>query len=689
MREWGRVSVCGLLLCVFGLPTGYATARLEAYGRLPSLEDVALSPDGRELAFVRATGDTRAVVIMSLGEHKVLGGARLGEIKLRYLTWADSDHLLIVTSDTGVRWGFSGESQEWYLLTVYEVSTRKLKAYPTYLPGLNMMNVVAGRIMVRHIGGDTYLFIPGIYLSGGRHKALFKVNLRTGAESALRLGSDATRGWLVDANGEIVAETNYYEQDQQWQLKIRRQGQLVEVQSRQVPIDLPQILGFGPAGDSLLVQDIEDGDPVWRLVSLQDGKLGPPMAERAVMSEPIEDPNTHRMIGGVQVVDEADYVFFDRDLRNRWASIRHAFDGERLKLVSTSADLTKFVVRVEGPKHGYQYQLVDMNQARAISLGKVYDDVDEAMEVRRISYPAADGMKIPAYLTLPSGRSPSRLPLLVFPHGGPAARDTGDFNWWAQAMASQGYAVLQPNYRGSALNWSVVSAGFGEWGRKMQTDLSDGVRYLDKQGIIDPKRVCIVGASYGGYAALAGVTLDPGVYRCAVSVAGISDLKSFLVWVRRRESAGDHIAQRYWDRFMGVQNYKDLTLDTISPIRHIESLDVPVLLIHGHDDTVVPYEQSNAMFGALRKAHKDAQLVTLKKEDHWLSRSETRLQMLQSAMEFIRANNPPDQAPSDLQSADSPQSADRPRAVGSHPAGDSPQASNNPAPPPTRYSAIR
>src|SRR5262249_22277991 len=160
------------------------------------------------------------------------------------------------------------------------------------------------------------------------------------------------------------------------------------------------------------------------------------------------------------------------------------------------------------------------------------------LETKRITYEAADGMKIPAYLTLPAGRPASKLPLVVLPHGGPASRDTADFDWWAQAIAAQGYAVLKPNYRGSTIRQEVLSCGYGQWGRKMQTDLSDGVRYLAKQGVIDPARVCIVGASYGGYAALAGVTIDPGVYRCAVSVAGLSDLKLMLKWVAERDRYG-------------------------------------------------------------------------------------------------------------------------------------------------------
>jgi dipeptidyl aminopeptidase/acylaminoacyl peptidase len=262
--------------------------------------------------------------------------------------------------------------------------------------------------------------------------------------------------------------------------------------------------------------------------------------------------------------------------------------------------------------------------------------------VRPIRYAAADGTRIPAYLTLPRDRAPKALPLIVLPHGGPAVRDTADFDWWPQALADQGYAVLQPNYRGSSLSWKFLSAGFGEWGRKMQTDLSDGVRYLAKEGVIDPVRVCIVGASYGGYAALAGPTLDPGVYRCAVSIAGISDLKRMLRWVNDQEGRKQSSTQRYWDRFMGVIGPDDPALDAISPIKHVGAVTVPLLLIHGKDDTVVPFEQSKVMYDALRSANKDAQLVTLKAEDHWLSRGDTRLQMLETSVAFLRAHNPPD-----------------------------------------------
>ena len=183
-----------------------------------------------------------------------------------------------------------------------------------------------------------------------------------------------------------------------------------------------------------------------------------------------------------------------------------------------------------------------------------------------------------------------------------------------------------------------MEAGFGEWGRKMQTDLSDGVRYLAREGIVDPTRVCIVGASYGGYAALAGVTVQSGVYRCAVSVAGISDLRRFRKWTVENHLSS---SQRNWDRFMGTADQKDPDLLAVLPIEHVNAVSVPVLLIHGRDDTVVPYEQSDLMLNALKRAVKSVEMLTLKHEDHWLSRGETRLQMLQTSVAFLKVHNPP------------------------------------------------
>jgi dipeptidyl aminopeptidase/acylaminoacyl peptidase len=302
------------------------------------------------------------------------------------------------------------------------------------------------------------------------------------------------------------------------------------------------------------------------------------------------------------------------------------------------------VVHVEGSKTGNAYALVDLTAGSASIVDDVYAGLgpDQIAEARWYDYKAVDGTELQGVLTLPKGRDPKHLPLVVLPHGGPEAHDTLSFDWWAQALVSRGYAVFQPNFRGSdGYGAAFRNAGFGEWGRKMQTDISDGVRKLAVDGVIDPKRVCIVGASYGGYAALAGVTLEQDVYRCAVSVAGVSDLRRMLVWQRSR-SGGENVSLRYWRRFMGAEEGGEAELDKYSPAKLADRAKAPILLIHGKDDTVVPYRHSSAMASALRSAGKPVELIELKEEDHWLSRSATRQQMLEEAMRFIQQHNPAD-----------------------------------------------
>jgi dipeptidyl aminopeptidase/acylaminoacyl peptidase len=314
-------------------------------------------------------------------------------------------------------------------------------------------------------------------------------------------------------------------------------------------------------------------------------------------------------------------------------------------LVSASDDRQRLVVKLDSPTDGPGYALVDLTTHGSQWLGAEYPglDVADISQVRPVRFKAADGLSISGYLTLPSGRDPKNLPLVVFPHGGPAARDGPGFDWWAQAMASRGYAVLQVNYRGSdGLGRAFLEAGFGEWGRKMQTDLSDGVRDLAAQGIVDPKRVCIVGASYGGYAALAGATLDPGVYRCAVDVSGPAELAKFIAWGNTRAGDEGVAGERYWMRYMGAGALNDPRLTAISPADRADKVTIPILIIHGKDDTVVPFEQSQMMADALARAGKPYQLVVLNHEDHWLSRGDTRLQMLQATMDFLQKNNPAD-----------------------------------------------
>jgi dipeptidyl aminopeptidase/acylaminoacyl peptidase len=626
--------------CLWHLSAAADSIPLAAYGRLPSLEDIAISPDGSKLAFVKTSGESRSLVVAPLDKKELLGGARVGDTKLREVEWVDNDNVLATISDTSPPpFGFTGPTQEWYQLVNFNISKLKVSPLSYDIGEEQTFNVTLGDTMVRDVSGHATLFTHGLCVRDRTVPCLFSFSYPERRVRRVDEGWEPDTQWLIDESGNIAAQFMYHDDRKVWEIRTRKDRHWTVVASDTAAIDVPEMLGFSADGTGLIVQFVVNGHPLWRSLKLADNSFGPPLANGASFSQVIEDRKSGRIIGGIENIGSSEYVFFDNEMQAHWNAVLRTFPGERVQLESHSDDFSRMVLKIFGPRDGYVYALYDWYSHHATILGRVYEEVNVASEVKAIEYSAADGLKIPGFLTLPRGKAARDLPLIVLPHGGPAAADTLDFDWWSQALAEQGYAVLQPNFRGSILDAQFMRAGFGEWGRKMQTDLSDGVRYLAHEGTIDPKRVCIVGASYGGYAALAGVTIESGVYRCAVSVAGISDLRRLRKWLANTSSVG--IGQRYWDRFIGTADQKDPALLAISPIEHVASVAVPVLLIHGRDDTVVPYEQSDVMLDALKHAGKPVQLVTMKHEDHWLSRSETRLQMLQATVDFLKANNPP------------------------------------------------
>lgn len=637
------IWVVSFSLLSIAIYTAAADVPIEVYGQLPLLENVALSPDGMRIAFVNNEAGERNVYIFSLTDMKSLSGLKVGRVKLRDVIWADNDHILFVTSVTSIPTGFIGAVNEFFMLVSYDINTGKMyDPFQANRDDTTTLNTIIGWPMLRRVNGQTIVYVEGMYVKGRTLPALFKLNLTTGITRTVERGSHKSRGWLVDENGIIVASRTYDENEHQWGLQIRKDGDLVKIASGESEIEYPTIEGFSPSGDEVWVSTVENDDPSWKSISLKSGIIGESLKEVKGYRSLMTDPYTDRIVGGYPISGDSGLVFFDKHRQVVWEELKNYFPGEFVDFISASSDYQKMVILVDGPQHGYVYLLYDVATHKLQRVGNVYDGLTQIAEVRAIEYEAGDGMRIPAFLTLPPGKEIKDLPLAVLPHGGPASYDTGRFDWWAQALASQGYAVLQPNYRGSDLDWEFMSAGFGEWGRKMQTDLSDGVRQLVKDGIVDANRVCIIGASYGGYAALAGATLDKGVYRCAVSVAGISDLRRQLKWIAAKKMRGDSVEMRYWDRYYGVSNPDDPILKTLSPIEYAGDVDIPILLIHGRNDTVVPFEQSKLMANALNREDKFVELVTLKNEDHWLSRSDTRLQMLEAIIKFLRNHNPPD-----------------------------------------------
>jgi dipeptidyl aminopeptidase/acylaminoacyl peptidase len=294
------------------------------------------------------------------------------------------------------------------------------------------------------------------------------------------------------------------------------------------------------------------------------------------------------------------------------------------------------IAKVEDDAHPPIYYLVDFAKKSADIVNEAYPLLVGVKlgAVRDFAYEARDKYALTAYLTLPPGAEEKKLPLVVMPHGGPEWRDTPGFDWLAQFLASRGYAVLQPQFRGSTgFGQAHADAGRRQWGLRMQDDVTDGVRALIDKGIADPKRVCIVGWSYGGYAALAGATFTPELYACAASIAGVSDLPD-MVGFEFRSGGRESNSLVYWRDHIGAPT--DPQVIANSPARSAGTVRAAILLIHGVDDTVVPISQSQHMARALKTAGKSYELIELPGEDHWMmTSSSSRIRTLTELERFL------------------------------------------------------
>jgi len=630
-----------LALAVACLGAPAWAAPLAAYGKLPSIEQATVSPSGHAVAVVMTNGEQRNIVVKDLASGKITLNGFVGDHKIRNVQWAGDSHLVLVSSSTTTAFNLLYGRREWFFGSVIDLKTQKLK--PLMRNSEASLSAIFDMPIVRNYKGEPALFVQGVVFNGGRGQlSLFRIDLDSGANRLVETGSNDTIDWTVDTEGRPIAQEVYNRETGAWALKVRSGGTWREAVSVKGPLDRPYMVGLGRDGASV-VYAAQDSERRWAWREARTDGAAP--------AEPmpiLDDQGTiraaldGRLIGHyVLAGDEDRYTFFDPADERVWKAIVAAYPGQRVMLESWSSDRKKIVVLVDSDTEGPAFALVDLNTRKGSWLGARYASLKAADISPRtpLRFKAADGLALGGYLTLPQGRPAKDLPLIVFPHGGPASRDDPGFDWWAQAMASRGYAVLQVNFRGSdGLGGRFLEAGYGQWGRKMQTDLSDGVRHLAAQGTIDPKRVCIVGASYGGYAALAGATLDRGVYRCAVSVAGVSDLRRQVAYSSAR---GGGATQRYWNRFIGAEGRRDDVLTQYSPAQQAAKADIPILLIHGKDDTVVPLEQSRVMAEALTKAGKHHELVVQKGADHWLSRGDTRLQTLEATMAFVEKHNPP------------------------------------------------
>ena len=609
-------------------------ANLAAYAADPAISHVAVAPDGHAVAFIETKDGKRFLGLLPAnagGPHRV----DTGSLDIRDVSWAGPSHLLILRS-TFLSEPPSFPSQRVSQGIVLDERTGKYRIVLGETDGVIPL-MGGGVVAIAKHDHKPMLFLTG--LTTDLRFGLYAVDLDTGRGVHIGDASWGGETWVTASDGFALAEKSFSP-------TLHHSILTAFSVDQSHPVQLPdpdrpfELKGLGRTDDTVSL--ISGGDLLE--VDALTGHVSAPLQPAGQSVEAVYRNGANRLVAAKLLNDTPTYAFFDEALARAWDQARAPFPGSKVELVSFSDDYSSLVVKVTGAQSAGAYYWVDLRAGKAELVGEAYPALTgERFAVSRpFSFGTVDAKTLTGFLTLPpkyegKGHEEKNLPAVVLVHDDPLARDDGGFDATAQALAASGYAVIRVNYRGSA--GSGVS-GQGEWGRRMQTDLSDAVDELAKQGTIDRHRVCIAGEAYGGYAALAGVTLQSGVYRCAIAINPIADMRKAARFPSQdiRGPAWDAVAMRR--PLVAGGGVDSEVLDYLSPITHADYTSAPILLVQVADTTTLPTTEAGEMQHALKQAGHPSQLVQLDPIKQDLGEEAGRKAELEAIIAFLNRQNP-------------------------------------------------
>lgn len=631
---------CGLISGLLFISSAVAQS-VEEFSELPTIDMPSISPDGQKIAYVRNQDEFLMLVVLDLetGENTATD---ISHMRPHGVRWASNSIVLLSASEVQQFYFQQADVSATFSINLDEGMRARQLMRSSLRLGLNIS-------MSRIVGRDPEtgnLFMPAY--DEEYNYSLYLVDPETYRFRLIETGNDNTRDWVVDENGNILARMDLSRDANFLRVYVYEDGEPEIAFERSdlgaIPISL---WGQDPNGNLVISMTKYNPDNQRSTRGLYELSASEGIDNELFrddyhdLDHTVFDPYTNRVIGAAYYdANSLNRIWFDEDLKSINNEIDLIFEGydEFAEILNWSEDRRRILLHVEGPSSPPGYFLYETDTQSISNIGSAYPSIPFGSLPERVSieYLATDGTMIPAYMTVPDGDGP--FPTVMLPHGGPAARDYGGFDWFAHFLASRGYLVLQPNFRGSVgygSEWKT--AGYGEWGRGiMQSDLDDGLSALISEGLADPDKTCIVGGSYGGYAALAGAAFTPTLYNCAVAIAPVSDLQEMLNYVSRR-AGNRHWAVQYWMRqFAGRsdEDFQDL-IRHVSPASYAQDVQIPVLLIHGRDDTVVSIDQSRIMYRALQQNDKTVEFISVATGDHWLTSEEMRYEALSNLEDFL------------------------------------------------------
>jgi dipeptidyl aminopeptidase/acylaminoacyl peptidase len=594
----------------------------------PAKTDPQISPDGKYLSYL--TPDEKNVLqiwVRSLSgrdDRQITDETKRG---IRHYTWAyDNRHLLFARETDG--------DENWQINVVDTTGN----AVRNLTPYNGVRSLLVG--LSPELPHDLLI---AMNLRNRRFFDVYRVNLTTGATRMVNRNGGGQSWWLADDQLNVRIAAAFA-----GTIVRDRQGQPWRVARKWHPAEYGRYFGLSSDGKTFLMSGSYNGE-IGALIAL-DLATGSETVIASDAKYDVEDAFVHPVTRDVQAVafykDRREWQVLDQTVVGDFETLARLRGGEfnvlhppyESPIVFSSSlgrrDLLDqmWIVSYESDNAPTQHYLYDRAAKRTTFLFSEQPNLEafRLARMRPISYRSRDGLEIQGYLSLPEGLAPKQLPTVLYVHGGPQSRDRWGFHNTIQWLANRGYAVLQVNYRGSTgYGRKFVHAGYKEWGGKMHDDLIDGVSWLIKEGIADPKKIAIMGASYGGFSTLAGLTLTPDVFAAGVSSVGISNLISHHdnyppYWnkARFRTRVGDPEKER------------DL-LNSRSPLYHVEQIRAPLLIVHGVNDVRVKASESEQMVEAMRAANKPVEYFLYSDEGHRQWRPENKFHFYAKAEEFL------------------------------------------------------
>jgi dipeptidyl aminopeptidase/acylaminoacyl peptidase len=627
-------------------PTAVKQLPAEAFGSLPDVTNMRISPDGKRLASIirvdlnNVKGSAVQIVNLETGEKKISLFSDNKTYTLYWLNWKSNEFLLVGSMYPEAR--SVGQSARRYktretrMLILDIVNDKITSPFSTQYLAKQQISPLYQDNVIDFLEDDKdniLMSVSGAYNEqGGLTPNVYKVNLRNQKMELIQRAMDYTYSWITDQQHRVRISATYKDTSTTILTRDIDSEKWRELWKYDAfSDDEVNPLGFGLDPNILYVSAYLNNFKAIFKVNLKD----PELKKELIFSEPMGDvaggliySSDHDVIG-IAYDNGAKYIYFDAKNKKFQAGVDKALPLTANYILGMSADNQKYIVFSSSSTESGAYYFGDRKKGTLDPIAYSYKVLTPELMANRKEYlyKARDGLEIVGYLTVPKNSAGKNLPTVIFPHGGPISYDAKGFDYWAQFFANRGYAVLQMNFRGSSgKGLAFRNAGLKNWGQEMQDDVEDGARKMIADGITDAKRICIVGASYGGYAALMGAVKTPDFYKCAASIAGVSNVY---------ELVRDH-------RYGGKKSVVDLQigdddklLKEYSPVYHAEKIKIPVLLVHGDMDRQVEPKHSENMNEALKKAGKNVTYISLPNEDHFLTNNENRVATFKALDDFL------------------------------------------------------